>query len=251
MTGAPFTSLPTPEPDSGIAFSRIIQFRKNRANIDADIRLENNNKDGGGAIAVNNSVFCMQGGKVENNSVSGFAGGGLYFITAAFSENAEKVADITHGHTFEDILKKGYGITSVQLTLAGVVFQNNSATGETCTEKTCSLSPRTGFTRRGAGGAIYVLESEEGLKIPVTVVLTNVQIIQNEAGHKDDEQKADLVVRNVTKLSVKDTSIVPHASNKFAASFIKVDDGDLTASPKFAVLRAQGRISESGSTLKY
>jgi predicted outer membrane repeat protein len=225
-------------------------FRGNRANIDAPIRLEKN-QDGGGAIAVNNSSLSMKGGRVENNTVTGFAGGGLYFITAAFSKMAETLADLTHGYTFEKILKNGYGVTSVELKLADVVFMNNNATGETCNAKVCSLSPKSGFESRGAGGAIYALESLDKFNVPVTVSLNKVVVVANLSQHVEDRQRADLVVRNVTKLTISGTSISPHGSNKYAASFIDVDDGDLSSSPQFNTAKANGKIFESGGSIKY
>jgi hypothetical protein len=35
----------------------------------------------------------MQGGKIENNKCCGFAGGGIYFISAAYDDKAEMVAE--------------------------------------------------------------------------------------------------------------------------------------------------------------
>ena len=175
---------------------------------------------------------------------------------------AEKVADLTHGHTFADILRNGYGVKSVQLKITGVTLENNAATGETCNSAYCTPAPmKTGFASRCAGGAIYVLESIEHfpapadnipkLDLPVTVLLENVQIKKNTATHKDDEQKADLVIRHATKLIAKNTTIVADPSNRYTASFIDVKNGDLSGSPDFANHKAKREIWEKGSTLKY
>lgn len=225
-------------------------FRNNQANIDAATRVEKN-QDGGGAIALQDASLEMTGGKVENNSVTGFAGGGIYFITAAYDENAERVAQLTHGTTFESILKNGYGCTSVQLKITGTVFANNAASGETCNKDACTLSPRAGFEQRTAGGAIYVLESVKDFKVPVTVLLANVKFLENLATHVEDKQKSDLVFRNIAKLVATGTAVVPHRFNKFAASFIDVRDGDVTGSPAFAALKAAGKIFESGGSMKF
>jgi hypothetical protein len=226
------------------------RFSFNQANLDAATRVKKN-QDGGGAIAVNNSSLFMKGGKIESNTVTGFAGGGIYFITAAYGKQAEKVAELTHGHTFDNIFKKGYGVNSVQLRVTDVTFFNNTASGETCNVEVCSLSPRTGFEPRGAGGAIYVLESTEDFNVPVTVQLENVKFVENLSAHKEDKQKADLVVRNVTKLVSKGGALMMHPSNKFAASFIDVHDGDVSGSPQFRTRKSEGKIFESGSNMQY
>jgi hypothetical protein len=177
-------------------------FRENSANIDAGTRLAKN-QDGGGAIAVQNASLEMQGGSIFSNKVDGFAGGGIYFITAAYDDNAEKMAEITHGTTFEQILKQGYKCTSVDLKVSNVIFGSNAAGGETCCDDMCTLSPKAGFKACGAGGAIYALESLKDFGFPVTVLLDGIGVIENLSAHNEDKQKSDLVFRNITKLIVK------------------------------------------------
>jgi hypothetical protein len=181
--------------------------------------------------------------------VGGFAGGGIYFLTAAYDEKAEILADLTHGTTFEKILKQGYKVTSVQLKLTKVSFASNEASGETCYQDACSLSPRNGFKAGGAGGAIYALESLKDFGLPVTVTLDGVAAIENLSTHNEDKQKADLVFRNLTKLIVKNDNLAKHPSNKFVMSLMSVHDADLTGSPKFPDRRKQGLVFEEKSNV--
>jgi predicted outer membrane repeat protein len=224
-------------------------FSLNVANVDNATRLVKN-QDGGGAIAVQDASLEMVGGKIENNKASGFAGGGIYFISAAYDDKAEKLAEITHGTTFEKILKQGYGVTSAQLKLSNVIIAHNQAVGETCYSDTCTLSPRTGFKAGGAGGGIYALESLKDFKFPITVTLEHVRVFENGPGHEEDRQKADVVCRNLTKLVMTDTTINKHPSTKYAASLISVRDADLTASPQIVALRKGGEVYEESSSVK-
>jgi hypothetical protein len=224
-------------------------FVENAANVDSASRLEKN-QDGGGAIAVQDGSLDVRGGTMFSNRVGGFAGGAIYFITAAYDENAERLAKITHGKTFEDILKQGYKVTSVELKVTNVSIANNVAEGETCYNDVCTLSPRAGFKAGGAGGAIYALESLKDFKLPATVTIDGVRVVENKSSHNDDNQKAELVFRNVTRLVVKGDHVAMHPGNKFAFSLIDVHDADMTGSPDYAKLKGQGLVHESGSHVK-
>jgi hypothetical protein len=224
-------------------------FNDNQANTDFTSKLEKN-MDGGGAIAVANASLSMRGGVVVGNRSNGFAGGGVYFITAAYDQKAEKVAEITHGQTFDNILKQGYKVTSAALTIKNVTFAGNKAEGETCYSDVCTVSPRTGFKAGGAGGAIYALGSLTDFNFPATVTLVGIRVSGNKSSHIDDNQKADLVFRNLRSLVVSDDFVILDASNKFAFSLIDVEDADMTASRDYAQLKAKGLVHESGSKVK-
>jgi hypothetical protein len=224
-------------------------FTDNEANIDARSTLVRN-QDGGGAIAVNNSTLDMDGGKIESNRVNGFAGGGIYFIVAAFNEAAEQVAKIIHDQTFEHILKQGYKVTESSLKMSNVAISFNRAEGETCYEDTCTLSPRTGFKAGGAGGALYVLGGPNEFGFPLTAFLENVSVVENLSAHRDDKQKSEMVFRNIDKLVLKGCTAVVQGSNKFALSLLSVKDADLTASPVLVSMRRAGAVFEEKSNVK-
>jgi hypothetical protein len=223
-------------------------FTNNEGNTDAGSNLESN-RDGGGAIATNNASLDMSGCKLENNRVNGFAGGGIYFIVAAFDKNAERAAEATHGETFDDILKNGYKFRTATLSLSKVIIAHNKAEGETCFDAACTLSPQAGFKAAGAGGAIYALGSAS-MGIPINVVLNDVSAVENLSTHVENRQKSELVFREVDKLVIKGGAVVMHPKNNFALSLISVADADLTASPNLLDKKAKGQVFEEKSSVK-
>jgi hypothetical protein len=180
--------------------------------------------------------------------VNGFAGGGIYFIVAPYNDQAEQIANITHGQTFEKILKDGYKVTAALLKVSGVTFAFNKADGETCYSDNCTLTPRAGFKAGGAGGAIYALGADK--LMPSTVIIDGITTFENLSAHNDDKQKAELVFRDVDKVVVKAGTYVIHNSNKRVLSLISVADADLTASPTMLVKRAAGLVNEDNSHVK-
>jgi len=77
----------------------------------------------------------------------------------------------------DDILKKAMASLPFQLTLDQLISKTTMPRRNLQRENLLAVS-QDRFSPRGAGGAIYVLESTEHFKVPVTVALYNVQIIK-------------------------------------------------------------------------
>jgi predicted outer membrane repeat protein len=219
----------------------LINFNQN--NVDFATK-NTENKDGGGGIGVNNSSLILDNTTLDNNVTHGFAGGGLYFITAGYNAQAERGAKLSHGETFDDILKNRnkFNVSSFQLVIRnGTRITNNRTPDETFYEDQGKL------VKGGAGCGIYVLLSSAtkdspALGLPISVVLDGSFVLNNQSEHRDDEQKAEIVIRGATSVSFSGETIVKHPANKFLYSFFKVKSKDMSKSTTFAAGLATGVV---------
>jgi predicted outer membrane repeat protein len=216
-------------------------FHDNRANIDAGSKLSRN-FDGGGAIAAANATLVVSHCHFDSNHCSGFAGGAIYFITAAYDAGAERAARLAEGHTFESILRDSYGVRSASLTVENSTMWHNTTLGMTCAEDRCTLSPNAGFAAKGAGGAVYVLASRRGsfAGFPVNVVIRECDIVNNPAGHSDVRKQADVVADSIDLLRLEHERI--ESSNPYVVSVMHVANVDTTSSDTWARALASGQV---------
>lgn len=214
----------------------------NEANTDSGTKTERN-QDGGGGIACSTASITIESTRIERNRVHGFAGGGVYFVTAAYDSNAERVAELIYGKTFERILKTDYGFRSARLLIKGVSILDNVADGMTCYADSCVPASGAGMQAGGAGGAVYALESSD-LEIPCSVTLDGVHFRENKSGHRDPKQQSEFVVRSVSKLRVTLDRGTKHASNRFTYTLLQVKHVDASGSEAFAAAKAAGHVHE-------
>ena len=196
-------------------------FIANVANSDADTKVSDN-KDGGGAIAVQNADLYLKKCSFTSNSVRGFAGGAVYANTVKYDPIYESIGKQVYGDNFDELLKKKYGFTHVQLQIEGCTFTGNCGTGKTCYEsklsdsdkleayyadgcdellevfrklekkKECVLPNGKGMTEGGAGGAMYVLEQKDGY-LPMDVSIKDSTFNFDVSEHSKKELRAEIV----------------------------------------------------------
>jgi hypothetical protein len=78
----------------------------------------------------------------------------------------------------------------------------------------------------------------------VTIDLQNCIIANNRSEHRDDEQKAEMVIRGVTAFKLAGESITPHPANKFLYSLFGVKSKDVSLSTTFVTGKAAGTVLE-------
>jgi predicted outer membrane repeat protein/parallel beta-helix repeat protein len=218
-------------------------FSFNENNVDAATKAEDN-RDGGGAIAVANSSLTLDGCRLVSNTTHGFAGAGLYFITTGYDENAERGAKLSHGETFEDILKSPakFNFKKCVLLVKGTIIFENRTPADTFYGE-----PENKRLKGGAGAGIYVLEHmgskvAKPVGIPIEVVIDGSTIQGNKSEHRDDEQKAEMVFRAVSSLKLVGETVVKHPDNKFLYSLFKVKAKDMAGSTTFAAGVSGGTV---------
>jgi len=206
-------------------------FKNNRANTDAASDRPDN-KDGGGAVAIQNSSVTFTNCTFERNEVLGFAGGGVYCNTVSYDGVGEKLGEKFFGEGFQDILVKKYRFTESKLVFINCAFENNKCHGQTCygrepsdfdkmwvaasaddgcdafltayaaytNKKKCDVTAGSGMKSGTAGGAMYVLQKEGGIPIFVTIQETSFK--NDESNHYDKEQRAAVVMHNCKEVAL-------------------------------------------------
>jgi predicted outer membrane repeat protein len=210
-------------------------FTNNVANADADTKITDN-KDGGGAIAVQNADLTAKKCTFHGNRVRGFAGGALYVNTVKYDPILESIGTQVYGENFSDILKTTYKFLEAQLEIVDCTFSENDASGKTCyapslsiddkiavlhaddcgdllkvwqyleKKKQCSLSKGTGMTEGGAGGAIYILEEKTGY-LPLDVLIRRSDFKDDVSEHNKKEQRAEIVALECSSFQLDNVTI--------------------------------------------
>jgi hypothetical protein len=222
----------------------LINFNEN--NVDFASK-KTDNRDGGGGIGVANSSLTLDATIIDNNVTHGFAGGGVYFITTGYNKDAEEGAKLSHGETFEDILKNAnkFNVKSFLL----LVKNGTKITNNRTPDETFYPDPDNKPLKGGAGCAIYALESgptksSTVLGLPVTIDLQDCTIQNNQSEHRDDQQKAEMVIRGVSLFKLAGESITMHPQNKFLYSLFGVKSKDVSKSTTFTAGKAAGTVLE-------
>jgi predicted outer membrane repeat protein len=232
-----------------ITFGCVVTIEKSLINFNennVDFAGKNtDNRDGGGGIGVNNSSLTLDNTIIDNNTTHGFAGGGVYFIAAGYNSNAEQAAQLSHGETFEDILKnpRKFNFRSMALVIKnGTLIANNRTPDDTFYG-----DPLNKRLKGGAGCGLYVLQSvatndSPALGLPMSLVIDSSSILTNQSEHRDDEQKAEIVVRGDVSVKFTKEVIVKHPANKFLYSFFGVKSKDMSTSTTFVAGVAAGTV---------
>jgi hypothetical protein len=199
-------------------------FRANRANTDA-ASLRPDNKDGGGAAAIQNATVHFDECIFERNEVLGFAGGAIYCNTVSYEAVGEKLGKAFFGEGFDEILRDKYKFTAARLTVTKCTFRENRCHGKTCygmsvstsdklevanaaekgcgafldayakyrIKKTCNAGG-AGMVSGTAGGAMYVLQKKDGLPLSVTIRASSFSGDRSE--HDKKELRAAVFIRD-------------------------------------------------------
>jgi len=217
-------------------------FKENEANIDAASKSEIN-QDGGGAIAARNCNLIITKSSFEANKCHGFAGGAIYFITAKYNKNAEKVARWVKGYTFDYIFKKKYLVSSVECKISHCQFIGNSTPGETCYAANCDPGTKKGYKAGGAGGAIYLLQNK-AFGIPVTAELKSLKFNKNPSSYRNPDYRSELTAFNIELFSITSSVINSHPSNSYDMSLVSLVDKSYQKSSVYGASKAKSKIYE-------
>jgi predicted outer membrane repeat protein len=205
-------------------------FRANRANADAAAS-EPDNKDGGGAAAVQNASVVFDHCSFERNEVLGFAGGAIYCNTVSYDTVGEKLGKAFFGEGFEEILRDKYKFTQAKLVVTDCTFAENRCHGTTCYGKSPSTSDKLevvdaardscnafldayakyrlkkvcdasggGRVSGTAGGAMYVLQKKGGL--PLSVAIRKSAFRNDRSEHDDKDQRASIFIRDCQEVEL-------------------------------------------------
>jgi predicted outer membrane repeat protein len=210
-------------------------FRANRANADAG-SLQPDNKDGGGAAAIQNAIVHFDRCTFERNEVLGFAGGAIYCNTVSYEAVGEKLGKAFFGEGFDEILRDKYKFTAARLTVTSCAFRENRCHGKTCYGMSTSTSDKlevvhaadkgcdafldayakyrvkkmcnaggAGTVSGTAGGAMYVLQKKDGLSLSVTVRASTFKNDHSE--HDDTTQRAAIFMRDCREVELDHETI--------------------------------------------
>jgi predicted outer membrane repeat protein len=205
-------------------------FRANRANADAG-SLQPDNKDGGGAAAIQNATVHFDQCTFERNEVLGFAGGAIYCNTVGYEAVGEKLGKAFFGEGFDEILRDKYKFTAARLTVTNCTFRENRCHGKTCYGMSTSTSDKlevanaaekgcgafldayakyrykkmcnaggAGTVSGTAGGAIYALQKKDGLPLSVTIRASS--FTNDSSEHDDKDLRAAIFARDCREVEL-------------------------------------------------
>ncbi len=228
-------------------------FTSNIANTDADTKITDN-KDGGGAAAVQNASVSFTDCTFTRNRAKGFAGGALYVNTVKYDEILEQIGKQVYDDNFDNILKNKYRFTEATLRIERCDFSKNDASGKTCyapalsnsdkiamliaddcddlmeaitsaeQAKQCDLGSGSGMTEGGAGGAIYLLEEKSGY-LTLNVDINNSTFNNDTSQHHEKEQRAAIVaLACVLRLRAVTISVAPPTLYKLSLQHVTTRD---------------------------